>query len=163
MADERKANPSLAFSDSDPLPFTSPKVHHHISESKRFKHSISEWLGLNAEDPAIKVSAILFCSQYPVLMPQLCRTFFPDCKVIFCLVYLIGPTLEMKRSLQTKSYGLSASVGISCTVTRLFESTTPRTTFEEHRTRSILARMLTSWCWLMKMMGQIRSLIGSDA
>jgi hypothetical protein len=60
MADGRKANPSLAFSDSDPLPFTSPKIHHHISESKRFKENISEWLGLNAEDPAVKVSSELF-------------------------------------------------------------------------------------------------------
>lgn len=57
MADGQKANLSLAFSDSDPLPFTSPKVHYHISESKRFKENIAEWLGLNAEDPAIKVSS----------------------------------------------------------------------------------------------------------
>ncbi|KZP03324.1 hypothetical protein FIBSPDRAFT_1055351 [Athelia psychrophila] len=49
-----KATPSLAFSDSDKLAFTSPKAHHHISESNRFKQDIPSWLGANAEDPALK-------------------------------------------------------------------------------------------------------------
>lgn len=53
--DKQTANPSLDFADSDPLPFTSPKAHHHISESKRFKEDIPTWLGVNAEDPAMKV------------------------------------------------------------------------------------------------------------
>ena len=52
---KKKANPSLGFADSDPLPFTSPKAHHHISESTRFKEDIPSWLGLNADDPAVKV------------------------------------------------------------------------------------------------------------
>lgn len=46
---------SLAFTDNEPLPFTAPKVHHHISESKRFYVDLTRWLGDNAGDPAIKV------------------------------------------------------------------------------------------------------------
>lgn len=46
---------SLNFTDSEPLPFTAPKVYHHISESKRFYVDLTQWLGNNAGDPATKV------------------------------------------------------------------------------------------------------------
>ena len=49
-----KAN-SLAFTNNEPLPFTPPKLHHQISESKRFYVDLTQWLGDNAGDPAIKV------------------------------------------------------------------------------------------------------------
>ena len=96
-------------------------------------------------------------------MLRLCRTFFPDYKVIFYLVYSIGPTPEMKMCSQTKSCELFASVATSCIVIRSFESTTPLMTSEEHKTHLTLAPMLTSWCWHMKMTSQIHSLIGSGA
>jgi hypothetical protein len=48
-------NPSLAFVDHNPLPFTSPKDHHHISESKRHHSHVPNWLGENSGDPAIEV------------------------------------------------------------------------------------------------------------
>lgn len=55
-----EASPALAFADSDKLPFTSPKVHHHISESNRFKQDIPTWLNANAGDPALKVFITFF-------------------------------------------------------------------------------------------------------
>jgi hypothetical protein len=46
---------SLGFADSEPLPFTPPRIHHHISESKRYYENLPQWVGQNASDPAMKV------------------------------------------------------------------------------------------------------------
>ena len=47
---------SLDFTDNDPLPFTSPKAHHHhISELQCFHDDITQWLTKNCDDPALKV------------------------------------------------------------------------------------------------------------
>jgi hypothetical protein len=52
---DKKKNVSLEFTDSDPLPFTSPRVHYHMSESKRYFKNLTEWLGDNTDDPSTKV------------------------------------------------------------------------------------------------------------
>jgi hypothetical protein len=31
---------SLRFADSEPLPFTPPRIHHHISKSKRYYENL---------------------------------------------------------------------------------------------------------------------------
>ena len=46
---------ALGFTESEPLPFTSPRIHHHISESNRFYVTISKWLGTLVDDPAVVV------------------------------------------------------------------------------------------------------------
>jgi hypothetical protein len=46
---------SLGFADSEPLPFTPPRIHHHISESKRYYENLPQWISRNAGDPAVKV------------------------------------------------------------------------------------------------------------
>ena len=49
---------SLQFTDNEPLPYTSPRVHHHISDSQRYHNDITRFLTKNRNDPALKV-----CSQ----------------------------------------------------------------------------------------------------
>ncbi|KAH7877053.1 uncharacterized protein C8R40DRAFT_1168980 [Lentinula edodes] len=46
------SRPSLSFDDSDPLPFTDPTTHYHISSSTRFSENIVTWLGDLQYDPA---------------------------------------------------------------------------------------------------------------
>ncbi|PSS31922.1 hypothetical protein PHLCEN_2v2303 [Hermanssonia centrifuga] len=45
---------SLSFEDSDPLPYTPPENHHHISQSNRFHKDVTDWLSSNKNDPALK-------------------------------------------------------------------------------------------------------------
>jgi len=55
---EKAANdegrPSLGFKDAETLPFTSPREHHHISESNRYCEVIPRWLSTLTQDPATK-------------------------------------------------------------------------------------------------------------
>ncbi|KAH9942660.1 hypothetical protein B0H21DRAFT_710231 [Amylocystis lapponica] len=51
---EQHNEPGLQFGDQDLLPFTSPKDHHHISDSRRYHEDITRWLGENRKDPAVK-------------------------------------------------------------------------------------------------------------
>jgi len=46
------------FADNDPLPFTPPQLHHHVSKSKRHHHTLVNWLGRHSDDEAVKVSKI---------------------------------------------------------------------------------------------------------
>ena len=46
----------VAFSDSDPLPYTHPAMHHHISESKRHSQDAFSFCRKFPDDPATKVS-----------------------------------------------------------------------------------------------------------
>jgi len=46
---------SLQFTDNEPLPYTSPRVHHHISDSQRYHDDITRFLTKNCNDPAMKV------------------------------------------------------------------------------------------------------------
>jgi hypothetical protein len=55
MRDDGSNKSSLGFADSEPLPFTPPRIHHHISESKRYYENLPQWIGRNAGDPAMKV------------------------------------------------------------------------------------------------------------
>ncbi len=48
---------SLSFEDSDPLPYTTPDKHYHISQSNRFNKDVMDWLSSNKNDPALKVSS----------------------------------------------------------------------------------------------------------
>src|SRR5271170_5443614 len=57
QAAQRKAtdNPLTAvldFHDEDPLPYTSPSSHYHISESTRYPLNITAWLSTHKDDPA---------------------------------------------------------------------------------------------------------------
>ncbi|THG92874.1 hypothetical protein EW026_g8186 [Hermanssonia centrifuga] len=45
---------SLTFEDSDPLPYTPPDKHYHISQSNRFHKDVTDWLSSNNNDPALK-------------------------------------------------------------------------------------------------------------
>jgi len=47
--------PALAPHDLDPLPFTDPAVHYHMSQSQRNYIDITSWLADNKQDPALKV------------------------------------------------------------------------------------------------------------
>jgi hypothetical protein len=50
-----EGRPSLGFKDAETLPFTSPREHHHISESNRYREVIPRWLGTLTQDPATRV------------------------------------------------------------------------------------------------------------
>jgi hypothetical protein len=49
---------SLGFSNSEPLAYTSPDVHHHMSYSTCHYVNLTNWLGDNKGDLAIKVNQI---------------------------------------------------------------------------------------------------------
>jgi hypothetical protein len=46
----------VAFSDNDPLPYTDPAMHHHISDSKRHSQDAFSFCRKFPADPATKVS-----------------------------------------------------------------------------------------------------------
>ncbi|KAI0069257.1 hypothetical protein BV25DRAFT_1867060 [Artomyces pyxidatus] len=48
----RKA--AVGFDQAEPLPFTPPENHHHISHSRKHPLQLSNWLAESAEDPATK-------------------------------------------------------------------------------------------------------------
>ncbi|THH16591.1 hypothetical protein EUX98_g9280 [Antrodiella citrinella] len=48
------ASPALNFTDSDPLPYTSPDQHHHMSLANRFHVNLYAWLRETEDDPATK-------------------------------------------------------------------------------------------------------------
>ncbi|KAJ3816999.1 hypothetical protein F5880DRAFT_1618699 [Lentinula raphanica] len=48
----KASQPSLAFADSDPLPFTDPLSRYHISSSTRFPVNLTTWLGDLQDDLA---------------------------------------------------------------------------------------------------------------
>ncbi|KZT01025.1 uncharacterized protein LAESUDRAFT_664777, partial [Laetiporus sulphureus 93-53] len=47
---------TLDFAVDEPLPFTSPEAHFHISDSQRYSEDITSWLQSNRNDPACAVS-----------------------------------------------------------------------------------------------------------
>jgi hypothetical protein len=65
---EKARTAAVSFEDSDPLPYTSPNVHYHISESKRHHEDITNWLGQNANlnDPTVKVGMFCLLLQIPL-------------------------------------------------------------------------------------------------
>jgi hypothetical protein len=61
-----KNNPmaSVGFQESDPLPYTSPTAHHHISNSNRHHNDLTAWLGTHSGDPALAVRYFFNCSLF---------------------------------------------------------------------------------------------------
>jgi hypothetical protein len=51
----QKTLPTLDFAESESLPYTPPEFHYHISQSRNYHFNITQWLGENQGDPAIKV------------------------------------------------------------------------------------------------------------
>jgi hypothetical protein len=49
----------VTFSDNDPLPYTDPAMHHHISDSKRHSQDAFSFCRHFTADPAVKVSIFL--------------------------------------------------------------------------------------------------------
>ena len=45
----------VTFSESDPLPYTEPSLHHHISDSKKHGQDVFSFGKLFPDDPATKV------------------------------------------------------------------------------------------------------------
>jgi hypothetical protein len=61
-AKEQNGRPSLGFRDADPLPYTPPQYHHHISDSISKWFEITSWLGEHSGDPALRVIIFSFFS-----------------------------------------------------------------------------------------------------
>jgi hypothetical protein len=53
---------AVNFQESDPLPFTPPTAHHHISNSNRYYNNLTAWLGSYSGDPALIVRPHFDCS-----------------------------------------------------------------------------------------------------
>lgn len=47
---------NIDLSQSEPLPYSSPEAHHHMSMSKKNPVHIGKWLAANHADPALRVS-----------------------------------------------------------------------------------------------------------
>ena len=51
-----KLRTNIPFEDSEPLPYTPPEEHHHISKSRSYHMNLMSFLTSNQGDPAITVS-----------------------------------------------------------------------------------------------------------
>lgn len=80
---EPRPTAAVSFQESDPLPYTPPTAHHHISDSTRHYENIAAWLSTNQGDPALQVCIIFFIQTSQVL--KLPRTSSPASKIIFYL------------------------------------------------------------------------------
>ena len=58
---ENNPTAAVGFQDSDPLPYTPPTVHHHISISNRYYENLTTWLGTHSGDPALIVRCLFNC------------------------------------------------------------------------------------------------------
>jgi hypothetical protein len=54
--DQRRNTAVVLFGESDPLPYTMPRAHYHISETTRHAENITAWLARNQGDCATIVS-----------------------------------------------------------------------------------------------------------
>jgi hypothetical protein len=72
---EEPENHPQDFDGSEPLPFTSPKAHHHIAESQRYPEDITRWLTKNRQDRAVKVCPCLYFKNLAILTS--CQNFLP--------------------------------------------------------------------------------------
>jgi hypothetical protein len=59
---ENNPTATVSFQESDPLPYTPPTVHHHISNSNRHHINLTAWLGTHSGDPALIVCYPFDCS-----------------------------------------------------------------------------------------------------
>ncbi|KAI0308970.1 hypothetical protein OF83DRAFT_1180165 [Amylostereum chailletii] len=50
--DKKQDGPALEFEDSDPLPYTAPEMHHHMSTSTRHGLTVADWVRRHSTDPA---------------------------------------------------------------------------------------------------------------
>ena len=50
---------ALHFEDSEPLPYSDPQSHYHISSSTRYHINIYNWIGKHSGDPALIVSFLI--------------------------------------------------------------------------------------------------------
>ncbi|TCD63562.1 hypothetical protein EIP91_005233 [Steccherinum ochraceum] len=50
----QRRSPALSFTDSEPLPYTSPDMRYHMSSEVRYAVNITAFLTENREDPAVK-------------------------------------------------------------------------------------------------------------
>ncbi|KAG2342173.1 hypothetical protein BDR05DRAFT_976596 [Suillus weaverae] len=53
--------PALHFEDSEPLPYSDPHSHYHISTSTRYHVNIYKWLRQHESDPTLNVNHLLSC------------------------------------------------------------------------------------------------------
>lgn len=51
-----RETPHLQFDESEPLSYSDPKAHYHMSESNRNYIDLQTWLGKNKDDAALDVS-----------------------------------------------------------------------------------------------------------
>jgi hypothetical protein len=83
------ATPWLHSEDHEPLPYTAPNAHHHMSTAVRYPENISSWLGKHADDPAFKVSFGYYCHTLSDCDDfAVCRTFYHASRIIFLPAYL---------------------------------------------------------------------------
>jgi len=52
---ERRERTQLPFENSEPLPYTEPEAHYHVSASQRYGITMRGWIGKHLSDPALDV------------------------------------------------------------------------------------------------------------
>ena len=52
---------AVSFQESDPLPYTLPTAHHHISNSNYYYNNLTAWLGTYPGDPALIIYPLFNC------------------------------------------------------------------------------------------------------
>lgn len=75
-SDNKPKAATVPFEGSDPLPYTMPTAHYHVSEATRHPENITAWLATNQGDPATKVHMFNVIEFHFIF--QYCRTFSHD-------------------------------------------------------------------------------------
>ena len=119
----------VSFCDNDPLPYTDPAMHHHMSDSRRHFQDAFSFSREFPADPAVKVR--------PSSKMQIVLTFTPshrtsslDSKTISSLVCYRNPLMEMKSLFLMQTAIPFASLTIEFTQPRSYASTTLLTMYD---------------------------------
>jgi hypothetical protein len=119
-AAQLKDLPSITFEESEPLAFSDPKAHYHVATSTRYFLNVPQWLGRNANDPALEVFADLTFVYY-LLMSFIHRIFFLASKIISSLEFLDMSMMAMKQSSLQRNEPRCSSQTIAFSATRYCE------------------------------------------
>ena len=123
----KRVKPTVDFEDSEPLPFTPPENHHHISHSHKFPLQISSFLSDNINDLATKVSIVSHTCDFVTRHCRfliLGRIFSRNCKIISCGAFLTHHSRLRNMSTLKASGAILSSRMATFSSTKCFGLTT---------------------------------------
>ena len=137
------------YSDTDPLPYTDPAMHHHMSDSRKHHQDVFSLARLFPDDPATKVRFTFDVNFSTDLINQF-RTLSLGWKITSLVASVTSPTMVIKTPFLIKIACQFTLWTIKFIHHRCLESITLRTTFAEIKTLWTLVPTLTSWFYHAK-------------